>query len=66
MNKFREELEKLINSHNMENTSDTPDFILAEYLINCLVAFDEAAIARERWYGRKVGGGDAIIEYRSE
>jgi hypothetical protein len=50
---FRYELKRLINKCSQENGSDTPDFILAEYLTNCLEAFDVAVIGRERWYGRK-------------
>ena len=30
-----------------------PDFILAEYLTDCLRAFDKATVRREEWYGRK-------------
>lgn len=50
---FRKELERLINGHSRENESDTPDFILADYLNDCLDAFDKAANAREKWYGRR-------------
>ena len=49
---FREELQMLLNSYSKENGSDTPDFILAEYMVNCLNAFDVAANQREDWYGR--------------
>jgi hypothetical protein len=35
--KFRDELEELINRHSMENGSNTPDFVLAEYLVKCLI-----------------------------
>lgn len=49
---FRKELEAVINRYSMENGSDTPDFILAEYFIDCLGAFDKATNRRERWYGR--------------
>ena len=49
---FRHDLEGLINRHSMENGSDTPDFMLANYLIACLDAFDEATRRREQWYGR--------------
>jgi hypothetical protein len=52
---FRTELENLINSHSQENGSHTPDFILADYLIECLVLFDRTANARERWYSRPEG-----------
>ena len=49
---FRKELEHLINRYSKENGSDTPDFILADYLGNCLDNFDTIVSARERWYGR--------------
>jgi hypothetical protein len=52
---FRRELEELINRHSQENGSNTPDFILADYLIGCLVLFDRTANSRERWYSRQEG-----------
>lgn len=50
---FVRELESLINRHSMENGSDTPDFMLAQYLAGCLKVFDATVTARETWYGRK-------------
>ena len=50
---FRIELEQLLNRHSMENGCDTPDFILARYLINALDNFNNAVNERETWYGRK-------------
>ena len=50
--RFRQELASLLNSYSMENGSDTPDFILADYLIGCLVNLDRTVKAREVWYGR--------------
>lgn len=49
---FKKELEHLINQYSMENGSNTPDFILAEYLTDCLESYDDAVNAREKWYGR--------------
>ena len=49
---FVEELEKLINRHSMENRSNTPDYILAEYLGNCLYNFNDTVVKRAKWYGR--------------
>ena len=43
---FRTELEKLINKHSRENGSDTPDFILTDYLMASLKAFDSAVVHR--------------------
>jgi len=51
MDNFRKELESLINRHSKENGSNTPDFILAEYLESCLAAFDTAVQNRSKWYG---------------
>lgn len=50
--KFRIELIGVINRNCMENGSNTPDFILAEYLISCLDSYDKITYLRERWYGR--------------
>ena len=52
MSKFREDLEVLINQNSKENGSDTPDFILADYLADCLDAFDKAVTRRTEWYGK--------------
>ena len=49
---FEKELQHLINRHNQENASNTPDFILAQYLAACLAAFNQAVQQRETWYGR--------------
>jgi hypothetical protein len=48
---FRAELECLINKHCMENNSNTPDFVLTEYIMCCLAAYDTATKERDRWYG---------------
>lgn len=52
---FRDALVNLVNRHSLENGSDTPDWILAEYLIACLKTFDTCVEERELWYGRKKG-----------
>ena len=50
---LQHELEALLNRHSCEQHSDTPDFILAQYLLDCLAAWNAAVTAREEWYGRK-------------
>jgi hypothetical protein len=52
---FSNKLRALLNTHNREGISDTPDFILADYLLDCLDTFDSATIARDDWYARKRG-----------
>ena len=49
---FEKELEHLINRYSFENPSNTPDFILAQYMKGCLDVFNTAVQQRENWYGR--------------
>lgn len=48
--KLREKIEEAIHLTSAENESNTPDFILAEFLMDCLEAFDRATKARESLY----------------
>lgn len=50
---FREELTAILNQNSMENRSNTPDYILANFMMNCLEAFDKSVDDRERHYNRK-------------
>ena len=50
---FITELRELLNRRSMENGSDTPDFMLAEYLVRCLENWNLTIHNREVWYGRK-------------
>jgi hypothetical protein len=47
-----DDLAKLLNKHCAENASNTPDYILAQYMMSCLSAFNTAVQQRETWYGR--------------
>jgi hypothetical protein len=47
---FCHKLTALLNEYSMENGSDTPDYILAQYLVNCLAAYNIAVQARDRWH----------------
>lgn len=53
---FEERLAHLLNEFSKENSSDTPDFVLASYLGQCLTAFNLATHRREQFYGRACGG----------
>jgi hypothetical protein len=48
---FIHELERIINCASLENESDTPDWILAQYLRDCMKAFTVASNSRRNWYG---------------
>ena len=48
---FLKELETLINKFSLENKTNTPDFILAQYLKTCLDAYEMAIVRRIKWEG---------------
>jgi hypothetical protein len=47
---FARELSQLLNRHSAENASNTPDFILAEFLLTCLNAWNTGWQAKEKHY----------------
>jgi len=48
---FQEDLRKLINVYSVESESGTPDFILAQYISDCLDTYARAVVSRDKWYG---------------
>jgi hypothetical protein len=52
-----QDLAAALNRHSMENGSNTPDFILADYLIGCLMAFNTNVNQRSTWYGHRCQPG---------
>lgn len=52
-----DDLARLLNKHSRENESNTPDFILAEYMLAALEAFEKASRAREDWYDHPLSIG---------
>jgi hypothetical protein len=44
------EFQEIINRYSLENDSNTPDFILAEYLWDCLISANILICARIAWY----------------
>lgn len=49
--KFETDLMMLINKHNIENGSATPDHILATYIVNMIKVFNSTMLDRQVWYG---------------
>ena len=41
-----------LNRYSAENPSNTPDWILAQFLLGCLAAWNQGVQQRETWYGR--------------
>lgn len=46
--KFQQELQTLINRHNREEDSNTPDFLLAEYIQGCLSIYEHTVTKRDQ------------------
>ena len=65
---FVDELRALINKHSRENGSGTPDYILAEYLADCITIFNAAVNRREAWYGREQDRrfGTPVKEFKAQ
>ncbi len=48
---LEKKLADLINCVSRENDSNTPDFLLSEFMMKCLCAFELVSNRREVWYG---------------
>jgi hypothetical protein len=48
-----DDLTSLLNRHSQENGSNTPDWILAGYLLACLESWNASVTARDAWYGER-------------
>lgn len=48
--RLRNKIEEVINIFSLENGSDTSDFILAEYLVDCLKTFDKTMQSRDKYF----------------
>jgi hypothetical protein len=53
------EIGAVLNRHSVENDSDTPDFILARFVLNALTAYSTATRQRVEWYGQNIGARPA-------
>jgi hypothetical protein len=54
-----------INRNNAESGSDTPDFILAEFAVASIEAFDAAVRSRDDWYGVQLSPGGVDLHIHS-
>jgi NTP pyrophosphatase (non-canonical NTP hydrolase) len=65
---FLDDLTDAINRHNLESGNDTPDFMLAQYLANCLDNYTEIVNNRDQWeaVGAKSGESTRLNGVTSE
>lgn len=47
---LKNDLTALLNKYNAENVSNTPDWILADYLMGCLANYNHTLKLRQVWY----------------
>ncbi len=57
---LEQDLAGVLNRHSVENDSNTPDFILAQYLLGCLAVWNVGVQRREKWYGRSESPGASV------
>ena len=50
---FKKKLTNLINCESLENDSNTPDFIIAEYLVDCLKVFNKTTKTKKAYYSQE-------------
>lgn len=56
-NDLEHALASALNRFSAENASNTPDWILAQFLLGCLAAWNTGVQQRETWYGRDARPG---------
>ncbi len=44
------EIQQLLNTYSVEKGSNTPDFLLAEYLMGCLNIYEHVVTKRDQWH----------------
>lgn len=49
---FRKDLTALVNVHGKDAQTETPDYILANFLADMVLVFELAVKDREKWFGR--------------
>jgi hypothetical protein len=54
-----DEIQAVLNRHSRENMSQTPDFILAQFLASALEAYEQAVNSRDSWYSLSQNPGEA-------
>lgn len=47
------DIARVVNYYSLENGSNTPDWILAEFMLDVVNAFNKATNARTKWYEKQ-------------
>lgn len=49
---LKKDIAAILNKYSQENRSNTPDYMLADYMLGCLNVYENTISAREKWFGR--------------
>jgi hypothetical protein len=63
-NTLERDLARVLNRHNQENRSNTPDHLLAGYLLRCLDAGNALVNRRSHWWGLPTAFSDLLDKAR--
>jgi len=50
---LKDDLAELLNQHSMEQASETPDYVLAEYMLGCLYTYEKAIVGKELFWDKQ-------------
>lgn len=53
-NDLEKDIEVLMNQYNVDAITDTPDYILASYLMTCLRNYLITKATTEAWFGKRI------------
>lgn len=59
---FRTKLISLINEYSLENDTNTPDYIIADLMINSYLNMNDVNLKRDEWYGVHLEPGNKYFE----
>lgn len=54
MKEIEKEITEIFNRHGLDTITDTPDYILADYVMTSLYAYLKTKSATEKWFGKKI------------
>lgn len=63
---LEEDIRRVLNRHSVENTSNTPDFILARFMLYTLVAAENLINERHKWWGYPDPWAQAVSDIMPE
>lgn len=59
------DLRAIVNTHSLELLSNTPDYVLADYLIACIITWNATCAARE-YFSRKIPVTSIVYGYATQ